>query len=85
MVRTALADYRCDILESMIEKGQRAFAKMRFSGSHVGQFRGYAPTGKPVQWVAATLFHVNETCIVDLWMLCDLISLDALLKENAQV
>lgn len=41
-VRSALADYRCEILECVSE-GNRAFAQMRFSGRHVGVFRATHP------------------------------------------
>lgn len=80
-VRDALAGYRCDILECVSE-GERAFAKMRFGGRHVGTFRGYAPTGKPVQWLGAALFRFEGPAIADLWVLGDLVSLDAMLKAN---
>ena len=39
-VRAALQGYRCDILDCVTE-GPKAFAKMRFSGIHVGPFRGF--------------------------------------------
>src|SRR5579883_1360330 len=48
-VRTPLANYHCETI-ACVSEGDRAFAKMRFSGIHVGPFRGYAPTGKPVEW-----------------------------------
>ena len=67
-VRTALADYRCDILEC-VAASDRAFAKMHFSGRHVGAFRGFDPTGKPVHWLGAALFHFESERIVDLWVL----------------
>jgi predicted ester cyclase len=82
MVRTALDRYRCDILDCVTE-GERAFAKMRFSGIHVGPFRGYAPTGKPIQWLGAALFRVRGPLISELWVLGDLLSLEADLKKNA--
>ena len=82
MVRTALADYRCDLLACVTEANQ-AFAKMRFSGVHVGPFRGYPPTRQPVQWLAAALFRSNGSQIAELWVLGDLISLEADLKRNA--
>jgi steroid delta-isomerase-like uncharacterized protein len=82
MVRTALADYRCEILECVTE-GDRAFAKMRFSGTHVGKFRGYAPTGKAIEWLGAALFRTDGPVIAELWVLGDLISLEADLKSNA--
>jgi predicted ester cyclase len=81
-VRAALADYRCDILECVSE-GHSAFAKMRFSGIHVGDFRGYRPSGLPVHWRGAALFRFEDGRIRGLWVLGDLIELDALLKSNA--
>jgi predicted ester cyclase len=80
-VRESLADYRCEILECVSE-GDRAFAKMRFSGRHIGAFRGYAPTHKLVRWLGAALFRFDGSAIAELWVLGDLASLDALLKAN---
>lgn len=61
----------------------RAFAQMRFSGRHVGVFRGYKPTGKPVSWLGAALFCLEGDRIVEVWVLGDLAGLDALLSANA--
>jgi len=82
MVRTALDRYHCDILDCVTE-GDRVFAKMRFSGIHVSPFKGYAPTGKPVQWLGAALFRARGPLISELWVLGDLFSLEADLKKNA--
>ena len=81
-VRSALESYRCDILDCVTE-GEKAFAKMRFSGIHVGPFRGFEPTRKSVQWLGAALFRVEGTLIMELWVLGDLVSLEANLRENA--
>jgi predicted ester cyclase len=81
-VRAALRDYRCEILECVTE-GDRAFAKMRFSGIHVGPFRGFTPSEKSVQWLGAALFQVQLPLISELWVLGDLISLDENLRANA--
>jgi predicted ester cyclase len=81
-VRAALADYRCEIL-SCIAEGNRAFAKMCFSGRHVAAFRGYEPTGKLVQWLGAALFRFEDSMIAELWVLGDLAALDTLLRTQA--
>lgn len=81
-VRAALQGYRCDILDCVTE-GPKAFAKMRFSGIHVGPFRGFPSTGKPVEWLGAALFRTEESRIAELWVLGDLFSLDSILKSNA--
>jgi predicted ester cyclase len=80
-VRGALVNYRCEILECVTE-GRQAFAKMRFSGIHVAEFRGYLPSGMPVHWLGAALFHLGKNTIAELWVLGDLAALDALLKKN---
>lgn len=78
-VRGALAEYRCDILEC-VAAGDRAFAKMRFAGRHTAEFRGYAPTGRLVEWLGAALFRFEENRITELWVLGDLAGLDAKLE-----
>ena len=81
-VRGALADYHCEILDCVRERN-RAFAKMRFSGIHVAPFRGYEPTGRPVHWLGAALFLLEGELIAELWVLGDLVGLDAVLQANA--
>lgn len=80
-VRSALANYRCEILTCVAE-AERAFAKMHFSGTHVGPFRGYPATGKPIHWLGAALFRFEGQAIAELWVLGDLAGLDAVLKNN---
>jgi predicted ester cyclase len=80
-VRTALGDYRCEILDCVAE-GPQAFAKMRFGGIHVATFRGFPPTGRPVHWLGAALFRFTGTAISDLWVLGDLEGLDELLRRS---
>ena|ERR1700761_305647 len=82
-VRTALDNYHCEILDCVSE-ADRAFAKMQFSGRHVGLFRGYEPTGKSVSWMGAALFRFEAPTIKELWVLGDLWGLDAALKKNAR-
>ena len=80
-VRSALADYRCEILACVTE-GDQAFAKMRFSGRHVAEFRGYAPTGKVVSWMGAAHFRFDGAKIAELRVLGDLAGLEAMLTAN---
>ena len=80
-VRGALSGYRCDILECVAE-GPRAFAKMRFSGTHAAPFRGYPPTGLILEWQGAALFRIDGSTIADLWVLGDLAALDAMLARK---
>jgi predicted ester cyclase len=80
-IRAALADYRCDISECVTE-GERAFARMVFSGRHVGTFREYEPTGRLVSGQGAALFRLRGELISSLWVLGDLAALEAVLGAN---
>ena len=80
-VRGALAEYHCQILDCVTE-GNKAAAKMRFSGIHVGTFRGYAPTQKRIEWSGAAFFVLGGA-IEELWVLGDLLALDSTLRANA--
>jgi predicted ester cyclase len=80
-IRSALADYRCEILECVTE-GNKAFAKMRFSGRHLGTFRGFLPTGKSVEWLGAAFFTFHQSRIVSVWVLGDLAGLDEMLRGH---
>lgn len=81
-VHQALGDYRCDILDLVIE-GNQAFVRMLFSGIHVGEFFGYKPTGKRIEWAGAALFTFEDTRVADLWVLGDVHGLLQLLEGNA--
>jgi steroid delta-isomerase-like uncharacterized protein len=83
-VRSALSDYRCEIVECVTEE-DRAFARMRFSGRHTAPFRGFAPTGRDVSWAGAALFCFADGVIADAWVLGDLAGLDTLLAEQAEL
>ena len=54
-VHAALGDYRCTILDLVVE-APRAFARMRFGGIHRAPFMGFEPTGKAVSWHGCALF-----------------------------
>lgn len=70
LIRRTLADYRCTI-EDVVVEGDRAFARMRFAGHHVGTFMGVAPTGRELQWAGAALFRVEGGRIGSVWVLGD--------------
>jgi len=56
MVRAALDRYHCDILDCVTE-GDRVFAKMRFSGIHVGPFRATHRPASPYNGLALRFFE----------------------------
>ena len=81
-VHDALDEYQCEILDLVIEE-HKAFARMRFSGNHRGDFFGFPPTGKRVEWVGTALFTFSGGQVADLWVLGDVHGLIKLLNRNA--
>ena len=82
MVTNALSDYRC-VVESLVVEGDRAVAKVRFSGHHTGEFLGYPPTGREVEWIGAAFFSAEENMLRDIWVLGDLETLRSQLRTTA--
>lgn len=80
-VRGALSDYHCTIVDCVTE-GDRAFARMRFAGTHTGAFRGVEPSGRRVEWQGAALFDFTGERISELWVLSDTAALDAALRGD---
>jgi steroid delta-isomerase-like uncharacterized protein len=81
-VHAALGDYRCEIQE-VISEGNKAFARMLFSGRHCGEFFGYTPTGKRVEWAGAAVFTFADEKIAALWVLGDVHGLLQQLASHA--
>lgn len=82
MVTAALSGYRCEI-QSLIVEGDHAAAKVRFSGTHRGEFLGHEPPGRHVEWIGAAFFTADGHQLCDIWVLGDLVSLHAQLRSSA--
>ena len=69
----------CDL--AVDERECKLFAKMKFSGTHVGPLLGQPPTHKHVFWFGSALFTIREGKIEELWVLGDV---QGLLSQIAQ-
>jgi predicted ester cyclase len=81
LVHSALADYKCHIIELVAEE-HKVFAKMSFTGIHYSPFMGFEPTGERVTWSGSALFTIANNLIVDVWVLGDLKSLQDQLETQ---
>ena len=66
-----LPDLRCDI-EEVVDAGDSAAARMKFSGTHKGQFYGVPGTGKTIIWAGGAFFKGDGRQITALWVLGDI-------------
>ncbi len=64
--REAFPDMRVTV-EDMIAEGDRVAARVTMRGTHLGEFMGVAPTGKPVEVRAIDMFRIANGKIVEHW------------------
>ncbi|MAZ04573.1 MAG: hypothetical protein CMN56_15675 [Sneathiella sp.] len=66
-----LPDFLCEI-EEVVDAGDRAAARMKFSGTHEGPFYGVPGTGKTIVWAGGAFFKGDGRQITSLWVLGDI-------------
>jgi steroid delta-isomerase-like uncharacterized protein len=59
MFRAAFSDLRMEA-EDVIESGDRAWARIRMTGTNDGEFMGMPATGKPVDFQAVDMVRFND-------------------------
>jgi len=70
-IHAALGDYRCRI-DDLVTTGDRAVARMTFTGLHRAEFFGVAATGREITWAGAAFFRADGRRITELWVLGDI-------------
>jgi steroid delta-isomerase-like uncharacterized protein len=69
-VRDAFPDWHNQI-DDLIEAGDRVITRMTWSGTHEGELRGIAPTGRRVSYPGAGFFTVEDGLITVAWIVGD--------------
>lgn len=80
-VHKGLSAYCCEI-RSLIETDSACAAQMAFTGVHTGEFLGFPPTGRTVEWAGAAFFECHRSRIERIWVLGDLYSLHQQLTSD---
>lgn len=70
-IHAALGDYTC-IIDDLVVTGDRAAARMTFTGVHRGEFFGVAATGRQITWAGAAFFTCGNGRLTQLWVLGDI-------------
>ncbi len=70
-VRAGSADFRNEILDLVCE-GQRAAARLRYTGTHTGPLLGLAPTHRRFEYAGAAFFTADQGLLTSAWVLGDL-------------
>ena len=51
----------------MITEGDLVVIRYRATGTHAGEFQGYAPTGKRVTWTGINIYRIECGRIAEIW------------------
>jgi len=54
-------------IEMVITEGDLVVIRYRATGTHAGEFQGYAPTGKPVTWTGINIYRIECGRIAEVW------------------
>jgi steroid delta-isomerase-like uncharacterized protein len=73
-VRAGSSDFHNEI-EAMVVDGDRAAARLLYTGTHDGPLGGIAATGRRFSYSGAAFFTAREGRLADVWVLGDLAGL----------
>ena len=69
-LRSAFPDLRL-VIEDQIAEGDKVVTRVTFHGTHQGEFRGNAPTGKQVRYSGIAIDRIVEGKVVEMWHIAD--------------
>jgi steroid delta-isomerase-like uncharacterized protein len=70
-MRSAVPDARYDV-DDMIAEGDRVVVRWRMLGTHLGAFKGIAPTGRAITLKGIAIYRVDDGKLMERWVVSDL-------------
>ncbi|MFL5616729.1 MAG: ester cyclase [Gemmatimonadaceae bacterium] len=70
-IRTALPDARYEV-DDLISEGDKVVVRWRLLGTHEGDFRGIAPTGRAIVLKGIAIYRVEGGRLMERWVVTDL-------------
>jgi len=72
MVFKAFPDFHATI-EDIIAEGDKVWARVTYSGTHTGDYLGFAPTGKTISYNSVTIKRLVNGKMVEGWTVNDML------------
>jgi steroid delta-isomerase-like uncharacterized protein len=69
-LRTAFPDLHVTV-EDMVAEGDKVATRLTLQGTHKGEFRGIAPTGRQITWTATSIIRLQNGKFVEGWANAD--------------
>ena len=60
-----------EAIEDIIAEGDKVWVRLTYSGTHTGEFRGLAPTGKKITIMGLMIYRIVNGKLVEAWDLSD--------------
>jgi steroid delta-isomerase-like uncharacterized protein len=70
MIRRAFPDLHADI-QDIFASGDRVAVRLRFRGTHEGEYLGHPPTGRSIEYVSHEFYRVAGGLIAEEWICSD--------------
>lgn len=70
-IRSAVPDARYEV-DDLIAEGDRVVVRWRLLGTHKGDFRGIAATGRPITLKGIAIYRVEGGKLLERWVVSDL-------------
>ena len=70
-IRAALPDARYEV-DDLIAEGDKVVVRWRLLGTHEGDFRGIAATGRPIVLDGIAIYRLEEGKLIERWVVTDL-------------
>jgi steroid delta-isomerase-like uncharacterized protein len=64
-----------EMVDDMIAEGDKVVARVRWTGTHKGEFQGIAPTGRQVTLKAITIYRIVGGRIAEVWEEADVLGM----------
>jgi predicted ester cyclase len=70
-IRAFAPDFHNRVVDT-ISEDDRTFARLSYTGTHVGELFGVAPTGQRFEYAGAAVFTFSRDLISEVWVLGDI-------------
>jgi steroid delta-isomerase-like uncharacterized protein len=74
MMKHAFPDLQADI-EDIVAAQDKVAVRLRFRGTHSGEFLGVGPTGRTVEYVSHEFYRIADGLIAEEWICSDMATL----------
>jgi len=64
-----------ETIEDIIAEGDKVWVRFTFTGTHTGEYRGLAPTGKKITAEIVDIFRIVDGKVVEWWEVADALNM----------